>query len=292
MSKAIKGLALNDSVRVLAIDSTAIVSLAQQAHQTTPSISIALGKVLAITSLLGMMQKNDDQVLVTINGDGLIGKIHAQFFAGNKIIGYVDNPQPNASLKDNSLQELIGSNGFLNVVYKQNLKTDYQGLVPLVSGEINEDFVYYFSLSEQISSYVIADVIVNKEGHIICSGALIIQLLPQALEHDLASLNPYFAQADQLTNKLVNNQDIETIIREIFPDFKLLVEDKINFECFCSYDNFTSKLLTLSTQDLLEIKKEKNGIEITCPWCNKKYFFTEEMIDKILIQKEKLKSDF
>ncbi|PAF11511.1 redox-regulated molecular chaperone Hsp33, partial [Shouchella clausii] len=58
------------------------------------------------------------------------------------------------------------------------LKDHFSGQVPIVSGELGEDFTYYLVTSEQIPSSVGVGVLVNPDNTILASGGFIIQLLP------------------------------------------------------------------------------------------------------------------
>ena len=51
-------------------------------------------------------------------------------------------------------------------------------LVPIVSGELGEDFTYYFATSEQVPSSVGVGVLVNPDDTILAAGGFIFQLMP------------------------------------------------------------------------------------------------------------------
>ena len=289
MSNAIRGIALNNSVRILAINSTEIIKNVQKQLGTTPCASAALGRTLSITALIGLMQKNEDRVLIQINGNGPLGKIHTQYLGNGKVRGYVDNPNVEIIInKQNKLgvKEVVGIEGTLDVTIMQGLKNDYHGSVPLVSGEISEDFTYYFAISEQIPSVVSAGVLVDTDTTISSSGAIIIQLLPNADEDDIQYVESCVEKVSDLSRKLLEHNDINKFINDIFPDFELLEEKEIVYECLCSFEDMQSKISTLSIDDLEEIKNEDHGIEAVCPWCNSKYWFDEIKLDEIIKYKK------
>jgi len=289
MSYAIRGVALNNTIRILAINSTDIIRDVQERFALTPCASAALGRTMSITSLMGIMQKNEDKVLVTIAGDGPIGKIYAQYLGNGKIRGYVDSPHIETVINEQNklgVKEVVGSEGYLNVIIRQDLKSDYHGSVPLVSGEISEDFTYYFATSEQTPSVVSAGVLVDKDSSIISSGAIIIQLLPQAGEYEIEYIESNLTEITDLSKKLENNVDIETFVKGIFDDYEVLDKVDIKYQCLCSYEDMLSKISTLSVDDLTEIKEEDKGIEAVCPWCNEKYYFNEKELAKIIEQKK------
>ena len=60
------------------------------------------------------------------------------------------------------------------------MREKFTGQVPLVSGELGEDFTYYFASSEQVPSAVGVGVLVNPDNSIKAAGGFIIQVLPNA----------------------------------------------------------------------------------------------------------------
>ena len=54
----------------------------------------------------------------------------------------------------------------------------YQGVVPIVSGEIGEDIAHYLAESEQTPSAVALGVFVVPEPRVLHSGGYIVQILP------------------------------------------------------------------------------------------------------------------
>src|SRR5690625_7304413 len=76
----------------------------------------------------------------------------------------------------------VGTEGNLSVVKDLGLKDYFTGQVPIISGEISEDFTYYFANSEQIPTSVGAGVLVNPDHTILASGGFIVQVMPGGSE--------------------------------------------------------------------------------------------------------------
>lgn len=286
---AIRGVALNSAIRVLGINSTKMISAVNTQLKTTPCAIAALGRTMSIVSLMGVMLKNEEQLSVMIDGGGPLGKIHVQYLSNGKLRGYVDNPVVDILINENDkldVRAVVGNQGSLNVTIKQGLKNDYHGSVPLVSGEISEDFTYYFAASEQTPSVVSAGVLVEKDNIVESSGALIIQLLPQASEEDIQYVESILPKVNNLSATLQNNHKIDDLILEIFPDFECLEREDVIYECTCNRDDMEAMVSTLPIKDLEEIKEEDHGIEAVCPWCNSKYYFEEDDIDEIIFNKK------
>ena len=76
----------------------------------------------------------------------------------------------------------------------------------LQTGEIGDDFTYYFALSEQTPSSVGVGVLVDTNQHVLAAGGYILQLMPNASEETI--------------------QKIEKIIETIPPMSALILDQK------------------------------------------------------------------
>ena len=109
-------------------------------------------------------------MLATTNSDG-------------KIKAFVGEPQVHYTYNDIgklAVGVAVGNQGTLQVIKDMGLKEPFVGTVPLQTGEIGDDFSYYFMVSEQIPSVVSLGVLVDDTNEILSSGGFIIQLLPDA----------------------------------------------------------------------------------------------------------------
>ena len=71
MSYILRAMAGNGSVRVFVADSKDIVEEAFEIHKTSPVMSAALGRTLTVAAMMGLMLKEDDDILtINIRGDG------------------------------------------------------------------------------------------------------------------------------------------------------------------------------------------------------------------------------
>jgi len=290
MSQAIRGLSCNGRVRIFAINTTQLIQELSKQDNTSPVASAALGRSLSITALIGLMKKNEDQVFTTINGGGEIGTIHVHYMGNGKIRGYVDNPQVQTYINDQGkldVSRAVGYGGFLTVKYRMGLKHDYVGSTPLQSGEISEDYTYYFASSEQTPSVVSAGVLVDTDG-VSSAGAIIVQLMPDAVEEDILYIESKLSAITNLSSKIKDDKDITSFVTSTFEDFELLETKDIELDCTCSKEDMQAKIMTLTVEDLEEIKKEDNGLEAICPWCNTKYYFNEDDLDVIIDMKKGL----
>ena len=91
MDKLIRGAAADDTIRVLAAVTTGVVTEAVRRHQTTPTVSAALGRVLTGTLLMASTLKDFDRLTVRLECDGPVGGITAEANLHGEVRGYVKN---------------------------------------------------------------------------------------------------------------------------------------------------------------------------------------------------------
>jgi molecular chaperone Hsp33 len=161
--------------------------------------------------------------------------------------------------------------------------SDYNGLVPLVSGEIAEDFTDYYAKSKQIPTVLSLGVLVNKDGTK-AAGGYLLQLMPDATEEDIDKIEeaskkvkPISAMIDEKLSleeiaKLVSGDENATPIKE---------ELSIKYECDCDKEKFKKGIISLGKEEITKIIEEDNHAEIECHFCKKKYDFSKSELENL-----------
>ena len=162
-----KYLAHGNSVRVVNCDVTEMVKKSREIHNLSNTATVALGRTLAITTIMAsMLDEKDDRLSIQISGDGPISNIITCGNGNLEIKGYVSNPE--IELKNvNGKYNVAGAigKGILTVIKDIGLKEPYIGKCNLVSSEIAEEFAYYYLKSEQTPSIVSLGVNLDKDGN-------------------------------------------------------------------------------------------------------------------------------
>lgn len=288
--KIMKFLAYEGKISVVCANTTNLVEKARQIHDLSPVVTAAFGRMLTITTIIASeMKSNKDKITIQIKGNGPLQMMVATANNYPKIKGYVNNTIVDIPLNENGkldVSKAIG-NGYINVIKDIGLKTPYIGICPLVSGEIAEDFAEYFAKSEQKNTAVSLGVLVDKDG-VRSAGGYIITPMPGATDEQILKIEQAIFKAGAISKMLDKNMDLEEIAKLITGDEKIqLVEDKINpiYECDCSKEHMSNALEALSQQELQNIIKEDGKAELICHFCNKKYEFSKEDLEKILQKK-------
>ena len=292
MDKLVHGTAADGTVRVMAAISTEIVKEAVRRHKTSPTVSAALGRVLTGTLLLGSSLKDFDRLTVKIESDGAVKGIVAEANTEGKVRGYVRNPHaelpPNGNGKFD-VKGIIGEGMFYVIResgYEIGLHREpYVGSVPIISGEIAEDFAYYLAKSEQIPSAVLLGVLLqNQEPFVTASGGVMIQMMPGANEHIITMIEDTIRHAPHITSVINDGATPKELVKlalgEI--DFEILEETEIEFACNCSFERAVSLIGSLGRQEVEAMLEEDKGAKMTCGFCNQLYTLDENELRKML----------
>ncbi|WP_407455377.1 Hsp33 family molecular chaperone HslO [Ligilactobacillus aviarius] len=284
----VKSLAFDGQIRAYAVDATETVSTAQKLHDTWSAASAALGRSLVGTLLLASASlQGDETMTVKINGNGPVGGIVVDGNANGTVKGYVQNPHVHLPLNDKhkiDVKGAVGTEGFLAVTKDLGLKEPFTGQVPLVSGELGEDFTYYLAKSEQIPSSVGLSVFVNSDNSIETAGGFMIQVMPGAKEETISQIEKRLAEIPMVSEMMRDGKKPEDILNEILgaENVKVLDRMPVSYHCDCSRERFLGVLTSLPTDQLQEMADEDHGAEAVCHFCGKKYQFTEDELRKII----------
>ncbi len=283
----VRGIVESKNCRVFACTTTNLLEVARQKHGLWPTASAALGRLMSATLMMGAMNKNHEKMTVTINGGGPIGTLLASTNSDGKIKAFAANPEVHYTYNDTgklAVGYAVGKEGTLQVIKDMGLKEPFVGTVPLSSGEIGDDFSYYFMASEQIPSVVSVGVLVNDTNEILSSGGFIIQLLPEASEEDIQYIEEKMKDFPPVSSLVHEGKTPEEILKMIFDDVEILDTQDLFFECDCSKEKMTSALMTVGKEEIQAMIDEDHGCEMTCHFCNTKYQFSEEELKELLNQ--------
>lgn len=284
--KLIKVLAHVDMVKISCAETTELVEEARKIHGLNPTPTAALGRLLTMSALMGTMLKGENEkVTLQILGDGPLGSMLAIGNSKGEVKGYVSNPMAEAPL--NSIGKLnvsgIVGKGQLNVIKDIGLKEPYVGNVPLQTGEIAEDFAYYYAVSEQIPTAVMLGVLVNKDGSVKRAGGCVIQIMPDTPEQIIKLIEDRLKATPSITEMLEKNMSLEEIAKYVSDDLNTYVVDECipKYVCDCSKERIERALFSMGKKDILELSNDEIT-EVTCHFCNKKYHFTKDEILKLV----------
>ena len=288
--KIIKALAHNGKISITCANTTNLVEEARKIHDLSPVATAAFGRLLTIASIMGNEMKNqNDKMTIQIKGNGPIGTMLVTANNIPQVKGYVGDAHVDLPLNEFGkldVGEAVGHEGFINVIKDIGLKEPYIGVSPLVSGEIAEDFANYFVNSEQRQAAVALGVLVDRNG-VKSAGGYLITPMPDATEEEISKVEQAIFKAGAMSKMLDENLSLEDIAKKVTGDENIeILEDNITpeYKCDCSKEHMKDALISIGKKDLEEILKEDGKAELMCHFCNKKYTFTKEELEEMILE--------
>lgn len=277
----------NKEVRGFFCTTKNMVEKARSYHETTKVATAALGRTLTATSMIGLMMKNNtDKVTVIIKGGGPIGTILATSNAFGMTKGYVTNPNIEVENYENgklNVAGAVGNNGTIKVIKDLGLREPYNGEYDIVSGEIAQDFTYYFTVSEQTPSAVALGVL-TRADEVEQAGGFIVQMMPDATDETISTIEKNLSGIESVTTMLSKGLCPEDIMKIVLKGLEPVILDKteVDFVCDCSKERVSKALIAIGKDELKNIIEEDKGAEVGCQFCNTKYRFTEDELEELL----------
>ncbi len=283
--------AYQGEARIYVSYSRTLVEKARTTHGTWPTASAALGRFLTVSAMMGLMLKDGESTTLKIEGDGPIEYMLVETNAQGEVRGDIKNPEVyltyNHGPKAGKLAvgKAVG-NGYLHVTKDLKMRHNFTSSIELETGEIGDDFTYYFTSSEQTPSAVGLGVLVDTDQSIKQAGGFIVQLLPNASEQTITQIEKVLANIKAVTELFEQGLSVEDIT-DILSNgtAKKLSEHDIAYVCRCSKDKFAKSLEKLDAKTIQTFIEEDHGAEIVCHFCKTKYHFTEEELKKIHVEK-------
>ena len=292
MATIFRAMTEDGSARIHVINSTDIVNEAVRIHQTAPTATAALGRLLTGASMMGcMLGEKSDRLSVTVAGDGEAGKLIAAADYFGNVKGYIENPLADPPRKPNGKLDVGAAvgRGMMRVVRDCGGDEPHVGTVAIVSGEIAEDLAHYYVESEQVPTLMALGVLVDRDLTCLAAGGVLVQLLPFADDEVAAKLEENAKKLTKVSEMFrdgMTNLQIAEIALEGIP-FSPFDEIEVGYVCDCSRERTSAAIRAIGKKEADKIFaecREEGGeeqIEVCCRFCDKKYVYTPEDCEKI-----------
>lgn len=287
----VRATAANAQIRAFACTTRELVETARQAHNTSPVVTAALGRLLSAGAMMGTMLKGEKDILtLQIKGDGPVQGLTVTADSSANVKGYAN--VPDVILPANSIGKLdvsgaIGQ-GVLSVIKDMGLKEPYVGQTVLQTGEIAEDLTYYFATSEQVPSSVGLGVLMERDNTVKQAGGFIIQLMPFAEDSVIDKLEQNLAKVSSVTSLLDAGNTPEQMLEILLEGLEPEMTDTVSaaFCCNCDKQRVEKALVSIGKNELQSMIDDGEEIEVNCQFCNSHYKFSVDEL-KDLYQRAK-----
>lgn len=280
--------AADGTVALVAGITTKLVAETRERHGTSPTASVAVGRLITAAALLGANLKGRERLSLQITGSGPIGGIVAEVtMLPDHTVGaraYAHHPRadlPPTSMGKFNVGELVGR-GKLLVTKSYEVGQPYTGIVNLITGEIASDVAAYFAYSEQVPSVVAIGVHLDQSG-VRAAGGVIAHVLPGASDETIGRLEDNSNAMDPVTTQLLAGVEPEGIIERICGGMspKRLREYDVLFACRCTREKVETALLGLGHDELVKIAQEQPTTEATCEFCKRVWKLSADEVSSL-----------
>ena len=291
---ALRILAKEAGVRLLACTTTGLAREAAQRHSAYPIATAALAYGMTAGVLLGALLKVQERVALKVDGNGRLGKLVVEADAYGHVRGYLSAPDASSGglLDRAAVGDALGRKGILTVVKDLRLRDLYRSAVSLQYGELDKELETYLNQSEQIPSLVEIGVVMNEDRELASSGGLLIQALPGHGHEAVAQLAARLNGLPSLETLLADGMIPEQIVEQLMggQDYLLLERQPVEFRCTCSQERSRQALRLLDRNDLLALVAEGEAT-VDCHFCHARYFFARAELEAILAEAQAAAGD-
>lgn len=178
--------------------------------------------------------------------------------------------EPNSENELIDYQEAFKSGKLVLNINKYNSTQTYQSIVPIKSGNLAENIMYYFAQSEQIPTQIHLAVDDNY------AAGMLLQLMPGENTQSREHFWEYAVKiAETITDKELFTLDNQEILYRLYHEsnLRLFEPRSVKFHCGCDVKKIHKALLMLGENEARQILLEKGIITVNCDFCNKLYSF-------------------
>ena len=240
-------------------------------HSYPPEVRELLGRGVAATVLLATGLKGRPKVAMQLQGEGPVSLLVIQCSRELRVRGM-------AQWREAAPGERLLGEGRLSVMLDTaDERGIFQGIVPLVSDEIDGCLEAYFRQSEQLPTLLVSTATERSVA------GLLLQMLPGA-DADDDGFEALAARARTVDPGALRGRDVETLLPALFPEqsIRLFAARPVLHDCRCTSEHLAGVARMLGKEELRDILAERGNVELTCEFCNRAFRFDAKDVDTIV----------
>ena len=283
----VRGSAAYGMVRAFAVSARGVVQAARDAHDTSPVVTAALGRLMMGALMTGAMFKQPDELLTYIvKGDGPIRAMTVTANCEGQVKGFPANPyvwvpaRPDGKL---DVGRAVGK-GTLAAVRDLPGFEPYSSRVELISGEVAEDLTHYFVVSDQVPTSVGLGVLVGRTWDVECAGGFIVQLMPDCIDEVAERIENNLATVTSVTDLLREGATPTDVLNRILEelDYQELEAQPVEFYCGCNEQRAARATMALGEDELRDMIAKNETAEVCCHFCGRRHYLSPERLRELL----------
>ena len=245
----------------------------------SPAVQRLLSQFFAASALLASTLKFEGSLSLQARSSGSVSLIMAECSHDGNIRGlakanpeYAINASELSSDSEIDLSTML-KDGTLAITITPTKGERYQGIVPLNGDSLAQCLEHYFEQSEQLKTRLWFAANGNSVS------ALLLQALPSETLTD-----EDWSTAIQLAETISDNEllqlNFDTVLYRLFHSIGVRTFDQrsLVFQCSCGPQRGLSAIRALGAEEVNDILKEQQRIQIDCEFCGAQYVFEQSDI--------------
>jgi len=235
-------------------------------HEYPAPLRKVLGELMAAAGLLAATLKFDGSIILQLHGSGPVSLIVVECTSEQTLRA---TAKWSGELQGEDLPALLGSGRFVITLSPTGGTQTYQGVVDLEGRTVAACLEHYMSRSEQLETRLLLAADNTR------SAGMLLQQLPGQEEHDSDAWTRIGCLGSTLSDTELLNLAPEALLHRLYneDDVRLFEPRPVSFRCSCSTQRVVSMLRMLGHEEIRSIVAERNTVDVTCEFCNKRYTF-------------------
>lgn len=264
--RVVRALTDDDTFRVMVAVTSETVRGAVGSQRAVGATAAQFGQLLTGAVLVRETMAPQYRVQAVLKGSGGRGTLVADAHPDGLTRGLVQLDQDQSGLQFGAGSSLLVMRGGANRMYRSVTE-------PPEGGGVAEALMAYLHSSEQIVS-VTAVGAAMRDDELVHAGGYVVQLLPGAARGPLMVMTERLASMPPVDELLATvGGDADALLAELLhwmPHTKL-GDSPVRHGCLCSEHAVLASLATLPREEIVELMKGDEVLELSCDYCRTEY---------------------
>ncbi|MGE5526669.1 MAG: Hsp33 family molecular chaperone HslO [Rhodospirillaceae bacterium] len=235
-------------------------------HDYPEPLRKVLGELMAAAALLAATLKFEGSIILQLHGSGPVTLIVVECTSEQTLRA---TAKWNGELQGDDLPALLGTGRFVITLSPTSGKQTYQGVVDLEGRTVAACLEHYMGHSEQLQTRL---WLASDDAR---AAGMLLQQTPGRCDDDTDGWTRVCHLGNTLTATELLDLPPEVLLHRLYheDDVRIFEPRPVSFRCSCSTQRVVSMLRMLGRDEVRSIVAERNTVDVTCDFCNKRYSF-------------------